>query len=445
LKYNYINLSIPLNALMLIAIVNSLIISTNDLVYVQTPIYNLIIKDDTTSCIAFIILILTGLIILFNSTYPNRVDSQKMELPILIFASTTSIIFLITTQEIITFYSILELQSIITYKKIVLEATIKYFILSSISSFFLLLGFSFIYATTGTTVFEDLSKLVLNILDNKLYIGYTFILIGFFFKLYVAPLHFWAVDIYFSQPLSTLMYITTTSSIVYLYLLIKFYFIFFNTNIQLWNMLISIAIVLSGVIGITGAVCQRSFKKLLAYSTITNNSFLFSAFLEQSNSIFQNGINYIILYNIATLSAIMLLTTIKETNKPIDSISHLKGLWTKNVFTSCCIVLALYTLIGMPPFSYFFAKIAIINSMIYSSYLFLTVLLIIIAVLGAFYYINIIKNISYDKLISKRITIRVSYVQSIVVFLVLMCLIPYAIIYTQLNAITYTIALQIIQ
>lgn len=441
--------------LSVLIIINFIFYNIEDLIF-NTIYYNFFfIKDNSINLLEIILALLT-LSIILTSYYYNKLNNVLYwEYPILILFSLTSIYFLISSNEIISFYFLLEFQSICFYilasynrkSKKSLESGIKYFILGSFSSILLILGFSFIYGISGLTHLEDLYIYFNTTTLNTLYInlGLILILAAFMFKIYAAPFHFWVSEVYHGAPTSSVMFFATIPLIAFFIVLYKFYFIFFiNYNI-IWKFFLTLICMCSLLFGTLGALYQQYIKKLLAYSSIMNMGFTTAAIITVNTMTTVHNINYIILYIINTLAVLMIFSNLYDLKKKqnIEILSSFTGFFKQNKFLSFIIMCMFYTLAGLPPFSFFFAKISILTSLIPTSNYWIVFPIIVSTLIGSFYYLRVVQLMSYSTQ-TKWLWIKpVSYTTLFICISLFLFNLLYLSNSSIVNAISYYIALEL--
>lgn len=414
--HNFPNIKKSSTMLAVLIFCSALIIMLNEFPIDSTLYNTLFVKDKVSLFIEIVITSIFLIICISTSTYNKIENIPQLEYTIVSIATLSSICLLINVEEMFAFYLILEFQSIALYvlaslkkNKHSIEAAIKYLIMGSFASILFLLGFSFIYSVSGLTHFEDLLFFFQNQksdsqIDQYICYGLLLMSIGLFFKIYIVPMHLWVSDIYELAPTSSVMIFATTSALPYYFIFYKIYGVLFSNYQWFWKPLIVVVCIISIIIGTVGALYQYSIKRLIAYSSITNSGYIFlSLILHESPLLITNTLLYIILYTVNILGLFTLLNNIyyKETDGHsycIQNIYHLNGLYDKNKILSLFFMIYFYTLAGLPPFSFFFAKIYIFTSVIYQQkYIWLTIILAIATIIAVFYYIRIVQLIYFNK------------------------------------------------
>lgn len=365
-----------------------------------------------------IILIISTIICLFIQK--NYILSQKItffEKNILFIISLLALMLLVSSNHFITLYLAIELQSLSFYiltgsqKQSVfsIEAALKYFILGSIASGFILFGSSILYILTGSLNFSTIELLLLNInfLKNVPFLlgllyGFTFIFSGIFFKIGAAPFHFWLPDVYEGAPNNVTTFFAIVPKIAFLGLIIHLFFETFYPISFFYTYFFYISALLSMFIGALSSLKQKKLKRLLAYSSISHVGFILIGFT--ANAL--NNIPYILFYIIIYISMSINLwgsfLGLVINKKPIKYLTDLTNLIKENTILSFIIIISLFSLAGIPPLAGFFSKFLIFLSAIKMNYLNLIFFAIIISVISSFYYLKVIKIIFFEKLIRKK-------------------------------------------
>nr|QGX43772.1 NADH dehydrogenase subunit 2 [Niveomyces insectorum] len=352
-----------------------------------------------------------------------------IEYPLILLFIICGAVFLISTGDLISVFLSIELQSYglyllsTIYRNSELSTTggLMYFLLGGLSSCFILLGTSLLYANSGTTNLDGLYAIT-SISDSTdlwykpYYINLSLLVfsIGFLFKVSAAPFHFWSPDVYDAIPtiVTTFVAIIAKISILVFFLEIvyytKNYFIDFN-----WTYGLLISSLFSLIIGTVAGLTQFRIKKLFAYSTISHIGFILLALSISSVESTQAFIFYLMQYSISNLNAFLILIAIgfslyyyisdnkeykellDKDNSPIQLISQLKGYFYINPTLALSLVITIFSFAGIPPLVGFFAKQMVLSAALDNGYIFLSLIAILTSVIGAVYYLNIIKEIFF--------------------------------------------------
>lgn len=390
IKYNislYPNLYSPIFYLFLLIVINIFIFdilvhfdfNNNNIILIENHNINIFnkefIKTKSDLMIKLFIFFLLIMLLLSGNNYLKKLKIIDYQYILILYSATIFINLLIYCVNLVTFYLLVEIQGFsfivltaINYRdKYSLESSLKYFILHCISSSFMLYGITLFYGLYGTTNIHDFYYLLNNIdyafnrLDN---ICITFILIGFLFKLYVAPFHFWISDIYNGNLIINTIYISTIGFTSTFYLFFKFYnyiFIWFSEYISL---LLFISAIISIIIGSFSIVYETNIKKIVAFSSIFTIGLLLINLLDNNYISNINVIYYFILYIInifVFLILILPLYIMNIYNIHVDNIKWLNGYYLKNNIWAIFITISILSNVGLPGTSLFLSKLSMLN------------------------------------------------------------------------------------
>tara|TARA_Y100000590_G_C15736977_1_gene1018923 strand:- start:1020 stop:2471 length:1452 start_codon:yes stop_codon:yes gene_type:complete len=385
---------------------------------------NLLINNSFILFFKCLIFFGTIVIVLFSYNYLNDLKILKPEYFFLILLSLVGILILISSNNLLSMYLGLELQSICLYVLASYrissikssESGVKYFILGALSSGILLYGISIIYAFTNETNFIEISKLINFSLENKenfliINIGFILILCGLFFKIAVVPFHMWAPDVYEGSPTSITAFFTTIPKIGAVAFLVRFLNIPFESYYDIWFQILYIVSIASMILGSIAAINQLNIKRLLAYSSISHLGFLLIGVLTANQIGIKSIQLYLFIYLFNLLGVFICLLSLKNKKNGffLEDIRNFSGLLKKNSFLSISLAIFLFSLAGLPPLSGFFGKLYILISAVESKLYFLAIIGILTSIISVFYYLKIIKYIFFDKSVNS-IYIQTSFI-----------------------------------
>ena len=355
-----------------------------------------------------------------------------IEYPLILLFIITGAVFLISTNDLVSIFLSIELQSYglyllsTIYRNSELSTTggLIYFLLGGLSSCFILLGTSLLYANSGITNMDGLYIInSISDFDNNVaswykpyYINFSLLIfsIGFLFKVSAAPFHFWSPDVYDAIPTVVTTFVAIIAKISIFIFLLEL--IYYTSNYFLdfsWTFSLLISSLLSLIIGTVAGLTQFRIKRLFAYSTISHVGFILLALSISSIESTQAFIFYLIQYSISNLNAFIILVTIgfslycyvsnnkeykellDKNNSPIQLISQLKGYFYINPLLSLSLAITIFSFVGVPPLVGFFAKQMVLSAALDKGYIFLSLIAILTSVIGAVYYLNVIKEIFF--------------------------------------------------
>jgi len=378
----------------------------------------------------------------YRTKIVNKMGEQFkiIEYPLILLFIITGAIFLVSTSDLVSIFLSIELQSYGLYllstlyrnSELATTGGLTYFLLGGLSSCFILLGTSLLYANSGTTnldgiyVITSLSDLSNDSSNDILYwyksyyINFSLLIlsVGFLFKVSAAPFHFWSPDVYDGIPtiVTTFVAIVAKISIFIFFLELVHYTSNSLFNFQFtWTSSLLVSSLLSLIVGTVVGLTQFRIKRLFAYSTISHVGFILLALSINSIESIQAFIFYLMQYTISNLNAFIILISIgfslyyyvndneefkqlaDKNNSPIQLISQLKGFFYINPVLALSFAITIFSFVGIPPLIGFFAKQMVLSAALDSGYVFLALVAILTSVISAVYYLNVIKQVFFDK------------------------------------------------
>jgi len=350
------------------------------------------------------IIFISALLVIFLSyDYLKQLDGIREEYYIIMFTSTLGASLLAVANHFILFFLGIETLTLSLYILIAfekskdrsIEAGIKYLVLASVSSAFLLFGMGLIYVTFGTMQFTGIVSAMNNLVKlPPLFIyGFGMLLVGIGFKLALVPFHMWTPDVYQGAPAPVSSYIATVSKGAVMAVFIRFFFNikgFENSSIFI---VISGIAILSMFVGNLLAVQQKNIKRLLAYSSIANMGYLIIILLIGSDKGIQSAIFYLITYFITTIGAFGVISLLSTKETEAERIEDYKGLFWKKPWMAAVLTIYLLSLAGIPITAGFIAKFYLIYEGMKAGLMILIFSMIINSVIGLYYYLRVITSL----------------------------------------------------
>ena len=382
----------------------SLIESPN---YVAKAYQSFLITNYYIQMVQFLV-IATTFLVLF-STFKHLVKDEigAFEYPILCLLSCLGMIILVSSNDLITFFLGLELQSLPVYvmvamarkKPKVSEAAVKYFVLGIVATAFLLFGSSYIYGLTGTTSFEGIALALkdANILTFPFVFAFILLVSGLSFKISAVPYHMWTPDVYEGSPTPVTLFIASAPKLAALAFFMRFLFGPLSEFMGMWQPTIQAISIASMVLGVFGALYQTNIKRLLAYSTISHIGYALVGVAASSTEGVKGVLVYITIYVIMTLGVFGILLNLRIQGKMPEDLDSLKGLSKTYPKMAAALGILVFSLAGIPPLAGFFGKflvfVAAVNAGLYT----LAIIGVLASVVGAAYYLRIIKLMYFDE------------------------------------------------
>lgn len=380
---------------------------------------NQIIYADNYSILYMILIIMSGIISsLLAYTWLSRYPiNYRDEFYLLLLISTMGGILLTVTNHLIILFLGIELISIpllglisyTVFEKTSIFSSVKYIILSGISSAFLLFGIALIYAETGCLLFFDIQEVLLNNnISNEegsiqsmllVMMGLVMMMVGFGFKLSSVPFHTWIPDIYQRSPSVVSMYLSISSKIAVISVLIRFLLVLPEQYYSIFYMILSGLACCSMLFGSIVAIQQDSIKRILAYSSITSSGYLLMILILSriDYSMSQEAIGiYLINYlfsNVGAFGVISLISMIFDSDKEVDTLSSYKGLFWYNPTLSVIFTIIILSLAGIPMTLGFIGKFYLLLNGVHNQLWMLSIFVLISSIISIFYYLKIIINL----------------------------------------------------
>ncbi|HZK61934.1 MAG TPA: NADH-quinone oxidoreductase subunit N [Anaerovoracaceae bacterium] len=340
------------------------------------------------------------LVALLSHDYIKQLEGVREEYYIILFTSTLGASLLAVSCHFILLFLGIETLSISLYiliafrrsKDSSIEAGIKYLILASVSSSFLLFGMALIYTEYGTMQFNGIVSAISenNQMSPLVISGFALIMVGIGFKLGLVPFHMWTPDVYQGAPAPVTAYIATVSKGAVMAVLIRFFFNIRGYDNRVLFIVISGIAILSMFIGNLLAIRQQNIKRLLAYSSIANMGYLIVILLTGTNKGIQASIFYLISYFATTIGAFGVISLLSTSKYEAEKIEDYKGLFWKRPWIAIVFTLSLLSLAGIPITAGFIAKFYVIFEGMKAGLMLLVVSMIINSVIGLYYYLRII-------------------------------------------------------
>jgi NADH-quinone oxidoreductase subunit N len=349
------------------------------------------------------LIIVASLLITILSHSYNYLQSDKEEYFIILFIATLGASILVVANHFISFFIGIETLSVslfilIAYRRsrdYSIEASVKYLVLASVSSAFLLFGMALIYAAAGTMSFNGIGLILVAAKTFPLIItvGFGMMIVGVGFKLALVPFHMWTPDVYHGAPAPVTAFIASVSKAAVMAVLLRFFFAIKGfQNIPIFTV-ISVIAILTMFVGNFLAIREKNIKRILAYSSIANLGYLLITLLTGSNEGVNSAIFYIISYVITTLGAFGIISLLSQSSHDTDRLESYKGLFWRQPWLAAVFTITLLSLAGIPLTSGFMAKFYIVFAGLKSNLVALVISLIINSVIGLYYYLRIINTL----------------------------------------------------
>ena len=354
------------------------------------------------------VLILTGatLALILSLDWNRGQKIGRFEYPVLVLFATIGMLIMTSASNLMTLYVGLELQSLALYVLAAFardnlrssEAGLKYFVLSGLASGLLLYGISLVYGFAGTMDFQALHTALTSAatVSPGVVVGIVFVLVGLAFKVSAVPFHMWTPDVYEGAPTPVTVFFATAPKVAAMALLLRTMGTSFADLVPAWQSLVVIMSICSMVLGALAAIGQQNIKRLMAYSSIGHMGYALIGLAVGSSDGVRGVLVYMVVYVLMTAGTFACILAMKRAGKPVEQISDLSGLGSTDPGLALAIAVFMFSLAGIPLMAGFFAKLYIFLAAVKAGLFGLAVVGVLASVVGAFYYIRIIKIMYFD-------------------------------------------------
>lgn len=355
------------------------------------------------------LMILAGLAATFVlvTTSANQRDLNRFEYPILILLAGVGMMLMVSSNNFLTLYVGLELQSLAAYVLASFrrdttksaEAGLKYFVLGALASGLLLFGISLVYGFTGSINYSEIAAFFAASpqLNQAAVVGMAFVLAAIAFKISAVPFHMWTPDVYDGAPTITTAYFALVPKLAAIALLVRLLFDPFAGMEPAWQQIVILLSAASMIWAAFAGLGQTSIKRLLAYSSIGNVGYALIGVVAASTDGIAASMVYLAIYMIMTAGTFAILLAMRRNGEPVETIPELAGLSQTHPFTAYAFAAIMFSLAGIPPLAGFLGKLLIFQSAVATGHIVLAVIGVVASVVSAFYYLRIVKVMFFDK------------------------------------------------
>jgi NADH-quinone oxidoreductase subunit N len=352
------------------------------------------------------LLILAGsmLSLILSLDYNKGAKIDRFEFPLLILFCTVGMLVMASAANMMTLYVGLELQSLAIYVLAAFardtqrsaEAGLKYFVLGALASGLLLYGISLVYGFTGTMEFSRLATALTGTPSVGLVVGIVFVIAGLAFKLSAAPFHMWTPDVYEGAPTSVTTFMATAPKVAAIALLLRALITPFGHLLESWQQIIILISIVSMVWGALAAIGQTSIKRLMAYSSIGHMGYALIGLAAGTTAGIRGVMIYMVTYVFMSAGTFACIIAMRRGQRPLERIADLTGLGRTDPLLAMAFTIFMFSMAGIPPLSGFFGKLLVFLAAVQAGLWTLAVIGVLTSVIGAFYYLRVIKVIYFD-------------------------------------------------
>jgi NADH-quinone oxidoreductase subunit N len=364
------------------------------------------VSDPFARFMKLLTLVGAAVTLLMSTGFAREQKFDKFEYPVLVLLATAGMLLMISADDMIALYLGLELQSLALYVVAAInrdnvrstEAGLKYFVLGALSSGMLLYGISLVYGFTGNTGFAEIaSALTGGERQLGLVFGLVFVLAGLSFKISAVPFHMWTPDVYEGAPTPVTAFFAAAPKMAAMALTVRVVMGAFEPLAADWQQIVTFIAIASMALGSFAAIGQKNIKRLMAYSSIGHVGFALVGLAANSQEGVRGVAIYMLIYLVMTLGTFAFILAMRRKEGNVEEIADLAGLSNTNPVMATILTILMFSLAGIPPLAGFWAKwyvfLAAINAGLYA----LAVIGVLTSVVGAYYYLRIIKLMWFDE------------------------------------------------
>jgi NADH-quinone oxidoreductase subunit N len=361
--------------------------------------------DSFASFAKLLIFSAAGASLMIAPAFFERLQAMRAEYPVLILFAALGGAIMVSATDLLTLYIGLEMTSLASYVLAAFlrndersaEAGLKYFVLGALASGILLFGISLTYGFTGTTSFAGINVALDAGLSSGALFGVVFVLAGLAFKISAVPFHMWTPDVYEGAPTPVTTFFATAPKVAALALTMRVALEAFGNQPEAWRQIVIFAALASIVVGALGAIGQKNIKRLMAYSSINNVGFILIGLACATVDGASAMLVYLAIYVAMTLGGFVAILMLKDANgDPVEAIADIAGLSRTRPLLAAALAMIMFSLAGIPPLFGFWGKFVVFQAAVAANLVPLAAIGIAASVIGAFYYIKIVKVMYFD-------------------------------------------------
>ena len=361
--------------------------------------------DDYARFLKMLTLVGSAGALVLSLDYLTLERQQKFEYGALFLLATLGMLMLISASDLIALYLGLELMSLPLYVIAAsnrenlrsTEAGLKYFVLGALSSGMLLYGASLIYGFTGTVNFAGIAKATQSGASVGLIFGLVFLFVGFCFKISAVPFHMWTPDVYEGAPTPVTAFFAAAPKVAGIAIFVRATVVAFPGIIHEWQQIVVFVSIASMVLGAFAAIGQRNIKRLMAYSSIGHMGYALVGLAAGTPEGVQGVLVYMSIYVVMTLGTFAVILSMRRDGRLVENIGDLSGLARTHPTMAFFLAVLLFSLAGVPPLAGFFGKFYVFLAAIKAGLFTLAVIGVLASVVGAYYYLAIVKVMYFDE------------------------------------------------
>lgn len=367
---------------------------------------NMFVDDLMSDVLKLLTFLAVSMMLVYSRQYLTVRGLFSGEFMMLALFATLGMMVMISANHFVSLYLGLEVLSLSLYAMVALqrdsavatEAAMKYFILGALASGLLLYGMSMLYGATGSLELGVVANAIQYGMADKnlLVFGLVFVVSGLAFKLGVVPFHMWVPDVYHGAPTAMTMFIGSAPKLAAFAFVARILVEGLQPLVQHWSGMLIILAVASMAIGNITAIAQTNLKRMFAYSTIAHMGFLLLGLLSGGIEGYGAAMFYAVVYVLMSLGAFGMIMLLSREGFEADTLNDFKGLNQRSPWLAFMMLLLMFSMAGVPPTVGFYAKFSVLNAVVQAGHIWLAVVAVLLSLIGAFYYLRIVKLMYFD-------------------------------------------------
>ncbi len=367
------------------------------------------IDDPLSKVLKIAVCLLSAGAFAYSRRYNRARGLFKSEYYVLGLFAVAGMMVMASANHLLTLYLGLELMSLCLYAMIAYyrddrlapEAAMKYFVLGALASSMLLYGMSLLYGLTGHLELHAVASALHGVegdhAASALALAVVFIVVALAFKLGAVPFHMWVPDVYHGSPTSTTAFLAAAPKIAAFAVVMRLLVGGLGDVAAMWQQMLIILAVLSVAAGNLIAIAQSNLKRMLAYSTISHIGFFLFGVASGTEQGYSASLFYVLIYALMSLAAFGAILCLARAGYESDRLDDLKGLSRRSPWLAFLLLILMLSMAGIPPTVGFFAKLSVIQALVRAELVWVAVVAVLLAVVGAFYYLRVIKLMYFDQ------------------------------------------------
>ncbi len=364
------------------------------------------VDDVLADALKFVAYISVFVVLVYSRAYLIGRNLFQGEFFVLVLFALLGMMVMISAHHFLVLYLGLEILSLSLYALVALhrdsavatEAAMKYFVLGALASGMLLYGISMLYGATGALDIETMARTLREGVEAPMVVvlGLVFVVAGLAFKLGAAPFHMWVPDVYQGAPTPVTLFIGTAPKLASFAFAMRLLAEALQPLLADWRDMLMILAILSMLVGNVAAIAQTNIKRMLAYSAIAHMGFMLLGILSGTINGYSSAMFYVLTYVAMGLGSFGIILLLAREGFEAENLEDFKGLNARNPWYAFLMLLFMFSLAGIPPTVGFYAKLSVLEAVVKIGHTWLAVVAVLLSLVGAFYYLRIVKLMYFD-------------------------------------------------